>query len=212
VVDVGCGSGHGTEILAGAGASVVHACDASRRAIEFARRRFGQFAQFSTQRITHLRDYADAAFDVTVSSEVLEHIKEYGKERDALAELCRVTRPNGIVVIGTPNAELLGDHGFSFDEIRTLMRSRFTDFVIFENALVPFGASRTSWVARSEAGNTGVIISEAIDLDETVLPQGVAAELKRGLSPGWYEAGSLRIETSTLHNTHSWVVVARKSS
>jgi 2-polyprenyl-3-methyl-5-hydroxy-6-metoxy-1,4-benzoquinol methylase len=212
VVDVGCGSGHGAEILARAGARSIHACDVSQRAVKFARRRFGQFAQFSTQGITDLRDYADAAFDVTISSEVLEHIKEYGREREALAELRRVTRPDGIVVIGTPNAELLGDHGFSFDEIRTLVRSCFTDFVIFENALVPYGAARTSWVARSEAGNTGVIISEAIDLDETVVPPNVAPELKRGLSPGWYEAGSLRIDTTTLHNTHSWVVVARKSS
>ena len=73
---------------------------------------------------------------------MLEHIKEYGLEAKALDELRRVTRAGGIVIIATPSSELLGDHGFHFEEIKDLVAARFRDYVIFENALVPDGAER----------------------------------------------------------------------
>jgi len=136
VVDVGCGSGYGCALLANSGSREVYGCDISRQALRFAKQRYGTIAQFSEQGITDLRLYADSAFDVTISSEVLEHIKEYGLAGRAVEELKRITATGGIVVVGTPNSELLGDHGFFYDEIRNLFSAKFKSFVVFENALV----------------------------------------------------------------------------
>ena len=74
------------------------------------------------QGITDLNLFADNQFDLVICSEVLEHIKEYGKEDQAVNELKRITRPSGVIVIGTPNKKLLPDHGFSFEEMDPLMK------------------------------------------------------------------------------------------
>jgi SAM-dependent methyltransferase len=206
--DIGCGSGYGCEILRQAGAAEVHGCDLSRQSIRFAKRRFSGVATFSVQPITDLAGYADADFDVTVCSEVLEHIKEYDLEDRAVAELARITRPGGIVVIGTPNLEMTSDHGFSFAEMDALVRRHFERFVIFENALLPFDARRADWEERMREGCTGVIVSQAIDLSETLIPVGVEPEVKKGIPAGLYHLGEIAVDTRLLHNTHSWAVVA----
>jgi 2-polyprenyl-3-methyl-5-hydroxy-6-metoxy-1,4-benzoquinol methylase len=209
VLDVGCGSGYGCKILHEAGAAEVHGADVSRHALRFARKHFGEHASFTEQSITEMSAYPDGFADVVLSSEVLEHIKEYGLEGRAISELRRVTRPGGLLVIATPNSELLGEHGFSWDELSALIASCFNEFCIFENALVPFNpGARLAWEERVANGRTGVIVSEHIVLEETVVPDGMSAELKRGQAPGDLTFSNRIIDTSRLHNTHSWVVLA----
>jgi SAM-dependent methyltransferase len=183
--------------------------DASKSAIRFARQHYGDVAEFSIQGITDMNLFSDGQFDLVVCSEVLEHVREYGKEHQALTEIRRVTSPDGLVVLGTPNSEMLGDHGFSFHEIDTLIREHFSQYCIFENALVPFGSSKNDWAQRLAEGQTGVIISQAIDIAETVLPDDGVVEIKAGIPAGVYQLGGLAIDISRLHNTHSWVIVAR---
>ena len=211
VTDVGCGSGYGCELLVESGAARVVGCDISKHALEFARQRYGKIAEFVEQGITDLQLFPDASFDVTISSEVLEHIKEYQLEDQAVKELKRVTKPGGIVIVGTPNSELLGSHGFSYAEMHALFAAHFEHFVIFENALVPFGPPKQEWLRRVADGQTGVIVSEQINLDETVLPDDAVPELKTGLAAGIYRFQQFEIDTTLLHNTHSWVVIAIKS-
>lgn len=208
VSDIGCGSGYGCQILKKAKAKSIYGTDASSSAIKFARRYFARYADFSIQSITNMKLYQDHAFDVIISSEVLEHIKEYGMEELAIKELQRITKPQGLIIIGTPNSEMLSDHGFSYTEIDTLMKENFTRFVIFENALVPFNQSKTRWKKRLAKGKTGIIISEKINLEETLLPKGFIPQIKRGLKPGRYRFGPYIINTKLLHNTHSWVIIA----
>jgi SAM-dependent methyltransferase len=209
VIDVGCGSGYGCKILRDAGAADVHGADVSRHALRFARKHYGSDASFTRQSITDLDDYPDEFGDVVVSSEVLEHIKEYGLAGRALDELRRVTKQGGLLIVATPNSELLGEHGFSWDELSSLMADRFDDYCIFENALLPFEPeARRMWAERVANGRTGVIFSERINLDETVVPDGVTPELKRGQPPGEFEFSNRRIDTALLHNTHSWVALA----
>lgn len=210
VADVGCGSGYGCELLANSGAGKVCGCDVSKHALDYAKQHFGDRTDFTNQTITDLKLYADNCFDIVISSEVLEHIKEYGLDAKAVAELRRITRPGGLVIVGTPNSELLGDHGFSFHEINRLFDNGFESVCIFENALVPFGAKQAAWEARLRAGETGVIISQQIKLSETVLPEGVVPTLKEGTPAGVYEFDGIDINTRILHNTHSWIVVAKK--
>lgn len=154
--------------------------------------------------------YGDDSVDVVISSEVLEHIKEYQKEDEAVSEVKRITRPGGIVVFGTPNSELLGDHGFWFDEMKALMSRHFSTYCIFENALVPYGEHREVWEERLAENRTGVTITQEVNLAETVLPESVTGEIKQGMAPGVFMLDGLEIDTTLLHNTHSWVVVAVK--
>ena len=207
VVDIGCGSGYGCQIIKQAGAKSVYGTDASSSAIQFAKVHFGKYARFSVQSITDMKKYPSHTFDITISSEVLEHVKEYNMEHQAIKELQRVTKLNGLIIIGTPNNEMLADHGFSYIEIHRLIKNNFTDFIIFENALVPFGRSKVRWEKRLAKGKTGVIVSEKINLNETLLPQDVIPQIKTGLKPGRYKFKSYSINTTLLHNTHSWVII-----
>jgi 2-polyprenyl-3-methyl-5-hydroxy-6-metoxy-1,4-benzoquinol methylase len=210
VADIGCGSGYGCALLKNAGAARVCGTDASTHAVRFAKDHYGDIVEFSVQGITDMKFYHNDQFDLTLCSEVLEHIKEYEKENQAVEEIKRITRPGGLIIIGTPNSELLGDHGFSFEETEALMKKHFAQYCIFENALVPFGSSRELWERRLSEGRTGVIVTQAINLDETVLLNGVKPQLKRGRATGIYRVGREEIDTTLLHNTHSWAIVAIK--
>lgn len=208
VADIGCGSGYGCAILHAAGASSVVGADLSKHAVAFAQEHYGAVADFSIQGITCLGSYPNGAFEAVVSSEVLEHVKDYGAEELALAELKRIACAGAVVVIGTPNSELLSDHGFSYEEIDGLVRRHFTHYCIFENALVPFGESKAAWRQRVANRQTGVVVTQAINLRETALSAGDEPEIKVGIPPGLYPLGELQIDTRLLHNTHSWIVVA----
>ena len=207
VADIGCGSGYGCQILSSAGAAEVHGADISREAIQFARSRYGDCAKFTVQGVTALDEFTDGSVDVTVSSEVLEHIKEYRLEKQAMREIMRITKPGGLIVVGTPNSELLGGHGFSFDEINGLFEQHFERFVLLENALLPFGVKRHLWDDRLRSGRTGVVVSEEIIVAETVVPEGAVPEFKQGVPPGILSLGNYNVDTRLLHNTHSWVVL-----
>ena len=208
VADIGCGSGYGCEILERSGALSVHGADLSEHAVQFAQARYGHVAHFTLQNVVKLKEYRDEMFDVTVSSEVLEHIREFGKEEKALKELKRITKKEGLVVIAVPNSELTRGHGFFFTELDELLNKHFSRHCIFENALLPFGDRRTLWEKRLLEGNTGIIVSQNIDLSETMKIADEPHELKKGMEPGIYTFGHFFIDTTLLHNTHSWIALA----
>jgi len=158
--------------------------------------------------MTNLECYSDDTFDLAISSEVLEHIKEYGMERRAIEELKRITKQGGLLIIGTPNSEMLGEHSFFFDEINGLFNEYFSEFCIFENALESFGDKKCLWEKRLSEGKVGITISEIIDLSETCLPDNSQAEIKQGMEAGIFEFSTFTIDTTLLHNTHSWIIMA----
>jgi len=208
VADIGCGSGYGCNIIKAGGASSVNGTDLSVHAIGFAKSHFGKAVEFTLQGVTAMKAYRDSSFDVTICSEVLEHLKEYGKEGLALDEIKRVTKNVGLIVIGTPNSELLGDHGFWFEEIDALFRKKFDDFIILENAIEPFGDKKMLWHKRVDEGRTGIVVSQNINMDETVKISIDNHDIKQGIAPGIFEFSGLQVDTSLLHNTHSWIVLA----
>ncbi len=94
VLDVGCGVGMYTAAFARSGA---RPSASSSRPIAPARR-----TRRSPDRAVGRRDapFADHAFDVVFSHEVLEHVRD---DRLCAAEMVRVTRPGGAIVIFVPN-------------------------------------------------------------------------------------------------------------
>lgn len=100
VLDAACGVGYGSAELARVARRVV-GVDVDESAIAYARSRYGgKNVEFRTMDVSSLR-FDDAAFDVVVSFETIEHLAGV----DAfLREVQRVLRPSGTFVVSTPNA------------------------------------------------------------------------------------------------------------
>ncbi len=102
VLDAACGVGYGSQLLAKAGAKRVLGVDISEEAIQLAKSQFnGEKVSFEPADVTHLHVPNDS-FDVAVSFETLEHI---AKPEAFVKELKRVLKPNGLLIISTPNSQ-----------------------------------------------------------------------------------------------------------
>jgi ubiquinone/menaquinone biosynthesis C-methylase UbiE len=132
VLDVACGEGYGSRLLAGAAANVT-GVDIARDAIAHARVAYASQTNlaFIGASCTAL-PLEDASFDVVVSFETIEHIAEH----DAfLNEITRVLAPNGVLMISSPNkAEYTDAQNFHNefhvkelyrDELQALLARRF---------------------------------------------------------------------------------------
>jgi len=101
VLDASCGAGYGSNMLAKTAADV-HGIDIDPETIEYARKTFGapniHFEVMDIRRI----GYPDSFFDVVVSFETIEHIDF---QQAFLKEIHRVLKPNGVLILSTPNAE-----------------------------------------------------------------------------------------------------------
>ncbi len=210
VADVGCGSGYGCEILKKSGGSYVHGFDVSKASIDFAKSRYSvKIADFSIASITDMNVVDDNSYDISINSEVMEHIKEYNMEYKAVEELKRITKNEGLIIVATPNTEMFPGHGFDFDEIDNLFKKNFSKYCIFENALYrSSGVEGDKWKQRLTSGQTGIIVSENINFDETCILPGPVCKAKIGISPGEFPFENYNVNTTLLHNTHSWIVLA----
>jgi len=106
VLDAACGEGYGSVLLAGLAASI-EAVDVSEQAIEHARQRYGnlQNVGFHIADCTNL-PFADNEFDRVVSFETLEHLAEHDQ---LLAEFRRVLKPDGFLVLSSPDKATYSD-------------------------------------------------------------------------------------------------------
>jgi SAM-dependent methyltransferase len=96
ILDAGCGPGGTTLALATLAPTV--GVDVHPRALALARRRnTGPLVRASVARLP----FSDASFDAVVSVDVLYH-REVGDDAAALAELARVCRPGGAVLLWLP--------------------------------------------------------------------------------------------------------------
>jgi 2-polyprenyl-3-methyl-5-hydroxy-6-metoxy-1,4-benzoquinol methylase len=196
VYDIGCGSGHGLGTLAGAGPGALAGCDLSRHAVAYARRRYGALATITRQDAVEL-EYEDQVADVAICSEVLEHVRDYGCEARLLRGLARITRPGGLVILSTPNLEVSPGHGFAYRELSALIADRFEHALLFENKLWLDERSRRAYEARRERGEVGLLSSCPVEGGKP------SPENTERVTLGPYT-----VDTSRLHNTHSFVVVA----
>lgn len=101
VLDAACGVGYGAAHLVDTAAFVL-GVDLSEDAVAYARARYVHpNLRFEVMDVEQL-DLADASFDVVCSFETIEHV---GDADRALAELGRVLRPNGTLVVSTPRVD-----------------------------------------------------------------------------------------------------------
>lgn len=127
VLDIASGSGYGTKIIAEQ-AKKVFGVDVSEESVAYSNEYFG------AKNIEYLVGDAEKipldneSVDVVVSFETIEHIKDY---ENFLAEIKRVLKPDGLLVLSTPNdTEFVEDnefhlHQFTFEELKKLTEKYF---------------------------------------------------------------------------------------
>lgn len=96
VLDVACGNGYGTNLLSQHCSHVVGA-DLDPDVIRSARSKSSGNVRFEIQDVTNT-SFEDGQFDVVTSFETIEHVND----RAMLAEMKRITKPNGLLIISTP--------------------------------------------------------------------------------------------------------------
>jgi ubiquinone/menaquinone biosynthesis C-methylase UbiE len=100
VLDVACGEGYGSALLATRARSVIGA-DIAPSAVDHARARYAGVANLGfRQADCAALPFADATFDAVVSFETIEHILA---QELFLDEIRRVLRPDGLLILSCPN-------------------------------------------------------------------------------------------------------------
>jgi SAM-dependent methyltransferase len=173
VLDAGCGTGYGAAELAKSALSVVGA-DIAAEAVSFARGHYPlpylEFEQASCTALPH----ADAAFDLVVAFEVIEHLAGW---REFLVEVRRVLAPTGQFIVSTPNklyyaesrsgagANPFHAHEFEFDEFRGELSAIFPHISLFLENHVEGVAFRP--LLEGGAGEAGGTTEVRVDGGET---------------------------------------------
>ena len=131
VLDVACGEGYGTAMIADV-ARYVTGVDISNEAVNHASTTYRKDNLVFREGSAINLDFRDASFDVVVSFETLEHLREQEK---MLAEIRRVLRPDGFLVISSPNRPIYmeerGEHNefhvkeLDFNELDHLLKASF---------------------------------------------------------------------------------------
>ncbi len=140
VLDVACGTGYGAGYMAEKRAGQVVGADMSMAAVDYARERFGEDnkARFVCANAVKL-PFTDNAFDIVVSFETIEHIRQY---RKFLAECRRVLKEDGLLICSTPNRRIFSPNlakpintfhvkEFWPEEFHRLLRRYFADITLY---------------------------------------------------------------------------------
>ncbi|MEO8102460.1 MAG: class I SAM-dependent methyltransferase [Betaproteobacteria bacterium] len=176
VLDVACGEGYGSALMSRRAAQV-HGVDLSAEAIEHARRAYAgrPNLQLTEASCTHL-PFEAASFDVVVSFETIEHIRE---QAEFLDEIRRVLKADGVLILSSPNkAEYADKRGFNNafhvkelyrPELEALLAPRFahTRWLSQRNAFVSLIAPE----APEPTGGESLTVSQsAADQPAAALP------------------------------------------
>ena len=132
VLDLACGEGYGSYLLAKTAKSVV-GIDIDNNSIKHARNKYiKQNLEFRVGSITEIPIDGERLFDVAICFEALEHIEDHQK---LLSEVKRLLTPEGVFIVSTPNKTVYTDesqfnnpfhvHELYFDEFRELFEKYF---------------------------------------------------------------------------------------
>jgi 2-polyprenyl-3-methyl-5-hydroxy-6-metoxy-1,4-benzoquinol methylase len=98
VLEVGCGEGYGSKLLA-PHAKKYTAIDKFKAGNEHNL----QGIEFIQMNVPYLKPFADNAFDVVISFQVIEHVQ---RDDIFVQEIWRVLKPGGVLVCTTPNIKM----------------------------------------------------------------------------------------------------------
>ena len=129
VVDIACGEGYGTNILAQNALEIV-GIDISEEAVENASKKYVRDnLNYMVGSVANIPLESNTV-DVVVSYETIEHVDEESQKR-FLAEAKRILKEDGVFIISTPNKELYSDRYNYHNEfhIKEFYKSEFIEFI-----------------------------------------------------------------------------------
>ena len=147
VLDAACGEGYGSNILAETAKEVI-AVDIDEEVIRRARKLYEKkenlnFIQGNIEKL----DLPEHSIDVVVSFETIEHVPEETQKK-FLAEIDRVLKKEGILVMSTPNKAIYSDlhhyknefhiKEFYHDEFVSFLRKKFQYVQLYNQAFRVF--------------------------------------------------------------------------
>ena len=174
VLDAACGEGYGSAILAESAATVT-GIDISAEAVHHASDKYKDITNLSyvEASIAEL-PFADHSFDVIISFETIEHVTE-DLQNAFLAEIQRVLRPDGILVMSSPDkrtySELPDYHNefhvreFYADEFECFLQRAFKHVALFRQGIESFNLGMIRNVHQNAAEQFHVIGDFAYDED-----------------------------------------------
>lgn len=127
VLDIACGEGYGSNLLA-SHAAFVYGVDVASDAVAHAARKY------TRENLRYLRGTAtaiplqDGSVDLVVSFETIEHLREHD---EMMAEIRRVLRPNGTLIMSSPDKRYYSDlpgHANPF-HLRELYHEQFQGLI-----------------------------------------------------------------------------------
>ena len=127
VLDVASGEGYGSFFMANTASSVT-GVDISNEAVQHSSTQYAKPNLTFRQGSATALNFADASFEVVVSFETIEHLVE---QAQMLAEIRRVLRPDGVLVISSPNRPVYSEESGENNEFHV----KELDFVEFDELL-----------------------------------------------------------------------------
>ncbi|WP_375239492.1 class I SAM-dependent methyltransferase [Aurantibacter sp.] len=131
VLEIGCGEGYGLDIIIKNTKSLT-VIDKSKYTLNKIKKRYKKVTIIN-QRIPPLKNLKDNSFDVVVSFQVIEHIKDATL---FINEIHRVLKPNGTAYITTPNSKKSIARNpwhykeYNYSEIKSLIEQKFINYCI----------------------------------------------------------------------------------
>ena len=169
VLDAGCGVGYGTAMLASGGPDSLVGVDVADDALARARDELAEDVELLRGDIRDL-PLDSESFDLVVCFEVIEHVE---RQADALAELKRVLRPDGTLLISSPNRDVYTPGNphhvreFLPDELQDELQASFGHVVLYR---------QHPWLASAVLTDDG--------LSATELGRVLVARTGQALEPG----------------------------
>lgn len=181
VLDVACGEGYGSDMLANAAKDVI-GIDISKDAIAHASDRYRgrenlEFMRGSCEKLP----LPDDSVDVAISLETIEHLEQ---QEAFISELRRVLKPGGLLVMSSPNKREYSDARNYHNEfhVREMYRDEF-------ERLLHTAFPHIHWLNQKLLFHS-VIWPEASGFDETeyflMAPEGVTAVKNPGVEAMYY--------------------------
>ena len=150
-LEVGFGEGYGSYYLADV-AKDLTGMDVSQALLEHARTKYDRKNLYFIKGDATSIPFSEGSMEVVVSSQVLEHVKDYMR---SIREVHRVLAPGGIALIATPNRKAMLDgvnpyhyKEFSAGELETALRKVFREVTVAGL----FGSARYMEIKAAEQG------------------------------------------------------------
>lgn len=180
-LDDGCGSGFGSYYLSSFVSDVV-CMDISCEAISWAKKHYEKSnIQFAVSDGMSL-PFKDKIFDTCISFHVLEHVRS---PYCLISEIARVLKPEGLLILGTPNASLSKKSAYHFieftvNELERLLSLYFTSIKIMGQDMVINGQrQKENWLKYEYrlSKNNLIIVEDDVEYASGLL--AVCSHLKK---------------------------------